>query len=148
MDLYGAARDWRLWIVIGWLEVSQRYRRSIIGPFWITLSLGFVVLGLGIVYSSLFRQNTSEYIPYLAVGLIVWTFLASLMSEGCSSFVASEASIKMLPAPLSVHIYRMVWRNIIILFHNMLVYIFVIIYFQINPGFNVLIMLLRLRLSP
>ncbi len=114
--------------------MSQRYRRSIIGPFWITLSLGVVVLGLGIVYSTLFRQTAQDYIPYLATGLIAWGFISALLTDGCNTFIAAEGRIKMLPVPLSVHVYQMVWRNFIILAHNAVVYVVMILFFAINPG--------------
>jgi len=138
-DLRQGLRNWELWALIGWLEISQRYRRSIIGPFWITLSLGIVVLGLGVVYSTLFRLSAADYIPYLATGLIAWGLISALANEGCSTFIAAEGSIKMLPVPLSVYVYRVVWRNFIILAHNALVYLLVILYFQINPGWGLLL---------
>lgn len=135
-DLTGALRHWELWMVIGWIEISQRYRRSFIGPFWITLSLGLVVGGLGVVYSTLFKQSAAQYIPYLATGLIAWTFVSTLITESCTTFIAAEGSIKMLPVPLSVYVYRMAWRNLIILAHNIVVYLVVIAIFGINPGFS------------
>lgn len=145
-DLWRALQHWELWGVIGWLEVSQRYRRSIIGPFWITLSLGIVVLGLGVVYSTLFRLSAAEYIPYLATGLIAWTFISTLVNDSCTTFVAAEGSIKMLPVPLSVYVYRMVWRNLIILAHNAVVYLLLALYFQINPGWGWLLSLIGIAL--
>ena len=145
-DLWRALQHWELWSLIGWLEVSQRYRRSIIGPFWITLSLGFVVLGLGVVYSTLFRLSAAEYIPYLATGLIAWSFISTLVNDSCATFVAAEGSIKMLPVPLSIYVYRMVWRNLIILAHNAVVYLLLILYFRINPGWGALLSLVGIAL--
>ncbi len=129
---------------VGWLEVSQRYRRSVIGPFWITLSLGIVVIGLGVVYSALFRQSAADYIPYLATGLIAWGFISALLNDGCATFIAAEGRIKMLPVPLSVHVFQMVWRNAIILAHNAIVYLVVILFYGINPGLSVVFALFGL----
>ncbi len=41
----GLAR-WELWITLGWHDIRQRYRRSAVGPFWLTLSRGAMVGGL------------------------------------------------------------------------------------------------------
>ncbi len=146
IDLWKALANWKLWGLVGWLEVSQRYRRSVIGPFWITLSLGVTVLGLGLVYSALFRQTASDYIPYLATGLIAWGFISALLIEGCATFIAAEGRIKMLPMPLSVHVYQVVWRNFIILAHNSIVYIAVMLYFGINPGFATIFAILGIAI--
>ncbi|MFD6069087.1 ABC transporter permease, partial [Amycolatopsis lurida] len=43
-----------LWGHLGWQDIKQRYRRSVIGPFWITISQGVIALGLGLLYSQLF----------------------------------------------------------------------------------------------
>lgn len=146
-DLGRGAAAWRLWSVLGWFEISQRYRRSAIGPFWITISLGMIVAGLGVVYGSLFRQNPTDYIPYLATGFICWALLSGMINDACMTFISAEASIKMLPVPLSVYVYRMVWRNLIILAHNAAIYVAVILYFQINPGLGAFIALFGLALA-
>src|SRR3712207_8984776 len=39
-----------------WHDVVSRYRGSILGPFWITISMGLMVLGIGYLYSGLFNQ--------------------------------------------------------------------------------------------
>lgn len=136
----------RLWATMGWLDVGQRYRRSVMGPLWITASLGLFVLGLGITYGALFRQPLAEYIPFLSVGMIVWTLLSAFLAEGCMSFIAAEASIKQMPAPVCVHVLRVVWRALILFGHNFLVYIAVMILFQLNPGWNILLALPALAL--
>lgn len=140
-DLVRGLTNWPLWIVIGWLEVAQRYRRSMIGPFWITISLAVTVGALGVVYGALFNQTLSDYIPFVAVGLICWFLLSALIIDGCNVFIAAEASIKMLPVPLSIYVYRMIWKNIIILLHNFVVYVAVVLIFGVNPGLTVLLAL-------
>jgi ABC-2 type transport system permease protein/lipopolysaccharide transport system permease protein len=130
-DLRDGFRQWPLWYTIGWMDVKQRYRRSLIGPFWITLSLGIFVTGLGIVYGALFNQDLRTYLPYLATGVIVWTMIASLITDGCNTFTNAEGAIKQLPVPISVHVYRMVWRNLIVFGHNLLIFVLLVVIFGI-----------------
>jgi lipopolysaccharide transport system permease protein len=134
VDMWQGLVQWPLWFTIGWMDVRQRYRRSLIGPFWITLSLGIFVGGLGVVYGALFRVELSSYLPYLATGMIVWTMIATLISEGCQTFIAAEGAIKQVPVPISTHVYRLVWRNLIIFAHNIVIYILMIGVFGINVG--------------
>jgi ABC-type polysaccharide/polyol phosphate export permease len=132
LDFRGGVLNWPLWLTVGWLDIKQRYRRSFIGPFWFTLSIAIFVAGLGVVYSALFHLPTQEYLPYLAVGMIVWMLIANLIGEGCNTFIAAEGAIKQVPMPISVHILRVVWRNIIIFFHNIIIYIIMILPFNID----------------
>lgn len=146
-DLLAGLVRWPLWFTIGWLEIRQRYRRSLFGPFWITLSVGIFVTGIGIVYSALFRAKLVDYLPYLAVGIMIWTFISTMLLEGCSTFIAAEGAIKQNPVPISVHVYRVVWRNIIILAHNLLIYVILIALFPIKVNLALLLFPVGLALA-
>lgn len=104
------------------------------GPFWVTLSLAAFVVGLGITYGTLFGIAMADYLPYLCIGIVVWTLLSGFILEGCTAFTGAEAAIKQMPAPLSIHIYRLVWRSIVIFLHNAVIIALVLIFFGINPG--------------
>lgn len=130
-DFSQAIRKPGLWIEVGWLDVKQRYRRSMLGPFWITLSVAAFVLGLGIVYAGLFGQPLAEYLPYVGIGLIFWLLLSSLINDGCAAFISAEGAIKQVAVPLSVHVLRAVWRNIIISAHHAVIIVFLILVFGV-----------------
>ena len=67
-DIWHAVRYPHLWLLLGWQDIKQRYRRSMLGPFWLTISTAFMVASLGLVYSRIFGQAVAEYLPYLAAG--------------------------------------------------------------------------------
>jgi ABC-type polysaccharide/polyol phosphate export permease len=120
-DLVHGARDWTLWSSLGWLDVKQRYRRAALGPFWITISTGVMVLALGILYAGIFRQGIRDFLPYLATGFIVWGFISATITEGTAVFVQAEGLIKQGGIPLSLHVFRTVYRNLIVNAHNLTV---------------------------
>ena len=136
----------RLWATMGWLDISQRYRRSVMGPLWITASLGLFVLGMGVTYGAIFRMPLGEYIPYIAVGMIVWTLISAFLTEGCTSFIMAEASIKQMPAPVCIHVLRVVARALILFGHNFVIYLMVLLVFQIWPGWSLVLALPALAL--
>lgn len=146
LDLRAGLLNWPLWFTIGWLDIKQRYRRSLIGPFWITLSVAMFIAGLGVVNSALFHTPVMEYLPFLATGMIVWTLISSLITEGCATFIAAEGAIKQVPVPISVHIYRVVWRNILIFLHNITIYVIMIFPFQIDVNLGTLVALAGMTL--
>jgi ABC-type polysaccharide/polyol phosphate export permease len=120
-DITAAIRKLSLVGMLGWQDVRQRYRRSAIGPFWLTISMGVMIATIGIVFGQIFNTPMKEYLPFLTAGMILWTFISAVLLEGCSGFIAAEGIIKQLPIPLFVHILRVVWRNAIILAHNLVI---------------------------
>src|SRR5689334_1527849 len=70
-DLRDGICSIHLWPMLGWQEIRQRYRRSVLGPFWLTISTGTLIAGMGPLYGKLFGHDISTYFPYLAVSFIV-----------------------------------------------------------------------------
>src|SRR6185295_6078450 len=61
-DLIEGFRRWETWSVLAWNDIRQRYRRSTIGPFWLTLSMGITIAGLAYLYAGLFGQALQNYL--------------------------------------------------------------------------------------
>lgn len=125
---------WRLWVTLGWNDILQRYRRSILGPFWLTASMAVMVVALGFLYAELFKMPIREFLPFLCVGLLVWNLLSSFLVEGGTLFIGSESYIKQIRLPYSVYVYRSMWSKSVIFAHNFVIYFGVLLYFQIWPG--------------
>ena len=138
-DLRDGLNAWELWGTLGWHDLRQRYRRSTFGPFWLTLSMGIMAGSIGMLYAGIFGQEIHDYLPFLAVGLIVWGFISASILDACYVFILCEGIIKQVRAPLSVHVYRVVWRNLIVLAHNMVIYVVILVWFDIWPGAAVLL---------
>ncbi|MET0132940.1 MAG: ABC transporter permease [Kibdelosporangium sp.] len=128
-DIRHGVRLTELWGHLGWQDIKQRYRRSVIGPLWITLSMAVTAIGLGLLYSQLLDAPIGTYLPYITVGFIVWNFILGCVTEGTETFIRNEGLIKHLPAPLTVYALRTVWRLALMLGHNLIVYLAVIIIF-------------------
>jgi ABC-2 type transport system permease protein len=135
-DIFIGIAAVRIWGTFGWHDIKQRYRRSVLGPFWFTLSTLILVLVLGILYSTLLNQEISEYLPYLAVGLVLWQYFASSINEGCSAFIEASQLIKEIRLPLTIHVCRIAWRNFIILLHSLPVVMIMLIAFGHWPDFT------------
>jgi ABC-2 type transport system permease protein len=127
-DLMDGLMAFDVWGLLGWHDVRQRYRRSIIGPFWLTINSAVFVGALAIIYSQIMQHGFKEYICYLAAGYIVWTYIATTLNESCTVFIANDYIIKQIKIPLTIHASRMVFRNIITLLHSLPVAILVFLF--------------------
>src|SRR5206468_5355454 len=105
------------------------YRRSMLGPFWLTASTAIMVVALGFVYSKIFDIPLAEFIPFVSVGLLIWSFISTIVIEAGSLFTGSESYIKQIRLPYSLYVYRFIWSKVIIFAHNFIIYIGVMIFF-------------------
>lgn len=137
-DVVAALRHRHLWMALGTLDIKHRYKRSVIGPFWITLNLAFMILGIGLIYGNVLHTLHSSYIPYLAVGIIVWTFISTIIIEGASTFILEGSLIKGTTLSKIIYISRGVWRNLWILGHNLLILVPIFLVYDLFPGLGIL----------
>ena len=140
-DMGEAAVLWRLCWTLSWLDIRLRYRGSMLGPFWLTLSTGIMVGSMAMIYSTLFHMDLQEYLPFLAVSQVLWAFLAVLASDSCTGFTAAEGLIRAVRLPYTLYATRVVLRNLVVLAHNLLVIVVVFAAFRVWPG-KVLILVL------
>lgn len=114
-------KNLRLSGMLGWQDVRQAYRRSAMGPFWITAAMGVQIATMGVVFGIIFKTPLHDYLPFLASSIILWGLMASIITEGCTNFISAEGIIKQLQLPLYVHVFRSVWKQIITFGHNLVI---------------------------
>ena len=111
------------------------------GPFWATLSIGAFIGGMVFIWAPLFKTDVNSYLPFLAAGLVSWTFATALISEGCSTYTAGVNLITQLNFPYTVLNFMVVWRNIIVFFHNILIVIIVVIALKVPVSWHTLLLI-------
>ena len=137
-EILAGFRAWPVWVLMGWDDIRQRYRRSVIGPFWITLSMAVFILVLGVIYSRLFHVTLEDFLPYLTVGFVVWGFMSAAVNDSCIAFIDANRIIKQIKLPYSVYVLRVVWRNFVIFLHTIVIFIPIAIIFKIQPNLTML----------
>lgn len=132
-DLWQGLLAYRVWGVLGWTDVRRRYRRSLLGPLWITLSLAVFVGALGFLYAELFDRALPVYLPHLTAGYICWLLIGQLIDSGARCFVNGEGILKQLSVPVSVHAYRAVWAALLTSAHHVIIFVLVAAIFAVTP---------------
>ena len=77
----------RIWLLLAWQDIRLRYRRSILGPFWITISMAISIYSMGFLYGNLFKMDLQQYFPFLATGLLTWTFINTVISDSTNVLI-------------------------------------------------------------
>lgn len=140
-DILTSLRRYEFWISLGWNDILQRYRGSVLGPLWLTLTTGIFVAGLGPLYAMLFGLNAREYLPSMAIGIVCWTFITGCINECCRAFIDTGPIMKQTKLPWTMHVLHITWRNIIIFAHSAPIIAIVMVYAQIPLTSTVLLAL-------
>ena len=140
-DLVDGMKARRVWMMLAKMDIRQRYRRSVIGPFWITITMMIFILAMGPLYSHLLGLGTKEFIPYLAMGIITWGLISGVILDGAGAFVEAENLVRSVKLPYTVHILRVLQRNLVIFAHNLLAFVPFMLYLDIWPSWRWLLAL-------
>jgi len=135
--LEGSSKSW-MWSAMAMQDIKLRYRGSVLGPFWLTISTVIMVAAIGLIYARLFNIEIGRYLPFLTIGLVIWQYVSSLITDGCQTFLSAQNVIHRVPMPFSIHVCRSVYRNLIVLAHNMVIVPVVLVIFHVPVGWNVL----------
>lgn len=137
-DLSAGMRRWDIWLTLAWLDIKLRYRRTLIGPFWLALTAIVTVGVMGLVYSQLFHQPIATYLPYLACGMALWSLIASLTNEAPAVFVNAAHVARQTPLPYSVHVLRRVANSVLQFLHTWVSFWCVAVCFGVPLGLSTL----------
>jgi ABC-type polysaccharide/polyol phosphate export permease len=137
-DFKEASERFSLSLNLAIQDIRTRYRGSVIGPWWITLTSGTLILGIGLSYTYLFHVPVEKLLPYVAIGIVTWSFISSCIAEGGESFVTSAAIMRQSSLPLPTFILRTLLRNLINLGHQLVIVVGVLAWFRIFPGLGIL----------
>ena len=152
-ELIDVVRHSFTWRALALADIRSKYRRTALGPWWLTASNGLMAVGIGVVFGGFFGSDQRTYIPFFITGMTVWNFISSAINESSSTLVQSSELIKATQMPLATYVMRAVQRNFLIFMHNIMIvpviWLFQIIFQAIAPlvDLQILISLLGFALA-
>lgn len=104
--------------MFAWQDIRDAYRRTALGPWWIAVSLAVQVATIGAIFAIVLDIDIREFLPYLALSLVLWNFISQTLSESANAFFYSERIIKQISLPASFSIFRSLIKNFLYFLHN------------------------------
>ncbi len=98
---YGEVARFRGAVELGWYDFTTSYRRSLIGPFWITIQFCVWIGALTLILHAQLGDSMGSYAMYVALGMLVWEPMVGAMIEGPKHFSQHAQLIKSVPIKLS-----------------------------------------------
>lgn len=136
----------RLWITLAWHDVVQSYRRTVFGPFWITLNMVIFALAMTLVYAALFGIPAEDYSGYIVCSMMVWWWIMAVLNESANALMNHTGLIRSLPCDKSVFVWSSAFKQVIVFCHSALVYLALVVLGLIEPSVYTLLALPALAL--
>ena len=135
LDFRQGLAAYAVWLSLAEGEIKQRYRRSLLGPIWITISMGLMLVALAPLYGYLLGVAIETYVRNLAIGIVFWSYIAGSINDSCTAFISAEGFIKHIKLPLSLYLLKTLARNLIVFGHNAVIIILVLVVFPPDNSF-------------
>ena len=148
-DISESYKKFPVALFFAWGDTKARYRRSVIGPFWLVLGTAIGIAGLGYLWSAILKIDYADFFPSLAAGLIIWQLISGCITEAASVFTRNAGLIRNIPLPLGFFAIQLLFKHLVNFSHNLIVLVVILLIFpaaklgwvhlQVIPGFLVLL---------
>ncbi len=112
-DFVDGAKLAPLWMRVGWEQVIARFRRTVLGPFWLSANLLAISFSLSFIFGGLLGQDTRSNFPLIISGILSWSIIGALLGEAASVFIGSAGLMHTQKLPLTFHVFLMMHRAFI-----------------------------------
>ena len=126
-ELSEALSSHEQWLYMAFQDIKLRYRRSVIGPWWVTISTGIMVMMLGFLWSHIFSQTIETYLPFFTIGFVTWGWMSSQVMDAAGGVFQFQGLIKQVKTPFPIFILRLNMRQLIVLAHNSIIILIVLL---------------------
>lgn len=130
-DLIAALRNHDTWLYLAWIDIVLRYRRTVLGPFWMVIVSFVSIVCIAVLGSLLFKVKIGDFFPYVACGMISWAYISMLITESCTVFLSQLGLIKNVRVNVLSFCFRMFTRSTIIFAHSLVVIFLILLYSKI-----------------
>jgi ABC-type polysaccharide/polyol phosphate export permease len=120
-DWANALRTWRLWTALAREDLSDRYRRTVLGVSWLVTSFALFIAVYILVFGRGSGVSQAEYALYVTIGFGLWNFISGAVGDGCVAYSASGNWILGTSIPYPAFIFQTVYRNYLVFLLNLFV---------------------------
>jgi len=103
-----------LWLTLGWEQTLTRFRRTVLGPFWLTANLLAMAFALSFIMGGLLGNgNWRSNFALIISGILCWSITGGYLPDASSTFIAAGDLMNTMRLPLTFHVLLMMYKNVI-----------------------------------
>jgi len=130
-DFARAWKDRQPWLIAAVVAIGNKYRRTILGPWWATLTTLMFVFGLAILRIGLSGGDLREAIPYVGLGFIGFTLISGGVLSGMNAYISAGQQLATSRQPYSAYVLRANTQQVLDFFHDAVVILLLVVLFAI-----------------
>jgi ABC-type polysaccharide/polyol phosphate export permease len=127
-------RSWKernSWMLAAVRVLGNRYKRTYLGPWWITFSSLLFILGLSQLRIGLRGGDLKESLSYVGLGFIIFGLIIGGIQSGASVFAGGGDAMLTSRLPISSLILRNNFEQVLDFLHDAVAILVIIIVFDI-----------------
>ena len=127
-------------------DIKKKYRRSILGVLWSMLNPLLMMVITAMVFSTLFRFDVPNYILYLLIGQVMFTFFSEATNFAMGSILDNASLIKKVYVPKYLFPLARVLSSCVNLLFTLPAVLLMMIYTGVLPTWRLLSLLVPILL--
>ena len=126
-DILGGLRQFRSCFFLAGTTVKLRYKRSVLGPFWITLTTGIFIVAISYLYTGFIKADFGHFLMNLGFGWIIWLFISNSVLQGAQTFQQGAGVLRGTRIEKFFLVLKTVFTNLLIFAHNLVIVLVILI---------------------
>ncbi len=91
---------------------------------------------IGVMWSLLWKVELREFLPFIAISMLIWQLMSGIVSESTGAFTGSAHTLLSQRIACSTMVYAAVYRNLLVFLHNLAIVAIVFVVFLRPVGWS------------
>ncbi|MEZ5947469.1 MAG: ABC transporter permease [Hyphomonas sp.] len=136
IDFASAFHQSPFWSYQAYQKVRLQYAHSLIGPLWVTLTMAIQLIALTFLFTGLSGADLSVVAPWIAIGVIAWTFFSNSLNEAASVLLSNRGYFMEAETSIAGFVISILIKNTIIAAHHLILFAGLVVWFRLWPDTN------------
>lgn len=124
IDISNAYGRRNLWWSLAKEDITDLFRKTLLGPVWILLSFFIFIVAIFVVI----QERDTSFLAYIALGFLVWNFISEVLSQSPHLLFQEAAFVRGTTLPLSIYAFRLTGRSTIRLGYSLIPALAIVFY--------------------
>ncbi len=121
-DLRGGIKLHYVWIYQAYHDITAKYKRTVLGSFWIAGGMVVTSVSYAILFGALFHQTLHVALPYIMAGILTFGMTSYIFYDAAEMFMSSGGIIKNHAYPFTFYAFHTLCKNFFMFLHNLVIF--------------------------
>ncbi len=113
-------------------NIKRQYARTRLGPIWIVLTQFVTIMGIGLVFFSIFDRPLKEFLPFISASIISWNFMSVSITLAPTVFTAQTSIIQSFKVPFSIFPLQNFINAFVIYLHGLVIHLVLMVFLGVS----------------